>query len=203
MRKNRCLLKKMFFIPVMMVFMVVSFSAVSVQASSIPVADDEQLISGAHSVCIGTVQALNPVWVEDQAGRHIVTEVALQVEESLKGSLPSVINAAYLGGFIDGVGEVAGHAASFKPGERVLVFLNAPNAKGRRHVLEMVQGKFSIISDTATGREVVIRGDGESLKSVDGRISFIKSLSTAPESDQPRDLDEFRQKILNLAGKGE
>jgi len=192
--------KKWFKFCLAMVCLIVAAVSGPVFSSSIPQPSDEYLVTNADSVCIGTVQALNPVWVEDQSGRHIITEVPIQVEETLKGSLPNLVTAAFIGGFRDGVGEVAGHAASFRSGERVLVFLAAPNKGGRRHVVEMVQGKFSIVSDTATGTEVVVRGDGSSLDSVDGRISFIKSSS---QENQPRDLKEFKSTILNLAGKGE
>jgi hypothetical protein len=106
---------------------------------------------------IGEVQSTAGVW--DAARRTIQTRVELAVVETLKGATASRLTFTQVGGRVgDQVSTVAG-AATFEPGERVLVFLER-GADGSLRLSDPLHGKFRVERDPATGRDDIVRFTG-------------------------------------------
>lgn len=121
------------------------------------------LIHGAHKIVIGTCTAITSQWNEDHS--YIFSHVTIQVSESLKGQPPPKIVLTQSGGV---VGDKAMHVvggATFRQGEEVLLFLREMSVRETKEgpkkiitrVFGMSQGKFTIVTDMATGRKITER----------------------------------------------
>lgn len=104
--------------------------------------DFADLAGQADRIVLGTVAGLNSHW--EETGRFIQTDVVIDVERYVTGSGPAQLTLRTLGGRIGGLGQVAEGAASFSPGERVLVFLTAWE-DGTPKVLGYAQGKSRVV----------------------------------------------------------
>jgi hypothetical protein len=115
--------------------------------------DTDELAGRADIVAIGRVVSLRSEWSDD--GRRILTRATVAVEEYLKGEQPQrslVITVP--GGEVEGVGELYSHSARFKKDENVVVFVER-DSRGALHVTGGEQGKFSIIKDERTEKQMV------------------------------------------------
>jgi hypothetical protein len=113
-----------------------------------------ELAAQSRLVVLGRTMATGSDW--NPARTMILTRVDLAIDEVLKGSAPgATLTIHELGGQVGDVASVVAEAASFVPGERVLLFLTSA-ADGRLHVVGLYQGKFSV-ERTATGEDVVLR----------------------------------------------
>ena len=141
-----------------------AFSLVAGSASAsvvIPPADDD-LIVHADAVIIGRVTDIESH--DDQQGK-LSTYITIAIREVLKGSLAqSSLTIRELGGEVGGVVAWVSANPEFSVGERVLLFLDQ-RADGSLRVLHFYLGKFSIITDPATGdlsrRASAPRGRGD------------------------------------------
>jgi hypothetical protein len=119
----------------------------------------EQLARQADVVVVGEVTATAGEW--DAAGTTIHTRVHLQPREILKGAASSPLSFTRLGGRVGDRMSIVGGAASFAPGEHVLVFL-ARHADGSLRLSDLIHGKLRIERDATTGREYATRSTGAS-----------------------------------------
>jgi len=127
-----------------------AFALVAGSASAsvvIPPADDD-LIVHSDAVIIGRVTDIESH--DDRQGK-LSTYITIAIQEVLKGSLAqSSLTIRELGGEVGGVIAWASANPEFSVGERVLLFLDQ-RADGSLRVLHFYLGKFSIITDPATG----------------------------------------------------
>lgn len=98
----------------------------------------------ADSVVVGTVTNVQGEW--DPSLNFIHSNVTLAVERSFHGNASSEIVLRTPGGFVGGIGQQVDGAATFEPGERVLVFLTTWE-DGTLKVLGYAQGKSRIVTD--------------------------------------------------------
>jgi MYXO-CTERM domain-containing protein len=92
----------------------------------------------------------------EEGGKRIYTFWDVQVTETLKGVTgdSGTIRMREMGGEKDGTGMMVSGAASFRPGEDVVVFLSEKNAEGSFDVWGMMMGKYNVQKDE-NGQEVL------------------------------------------------
>jgi hypothetical protein len=103
--------------------------------------DLSQLAQGADAVVHGVVRRVESRWSGDK--QRIVTDVEIQVTESLKGQPGGTVLVTQPGGRVGDVGQVVHGLASFTAGEEVVVFLEKRGARAFR-VASMAQGKYQV-----------------------------------------------------------
>ena len=174
-----------------------AFAVVAGSASAsvvIPPADDD-LIVHADAVIIGRVTDIESH--DDQQGK-LSTYITIAIQEVLKGSLAqSSLTIRELGGEVGGVVAWASANPEFSVGERVLLFLDQ-RADGSLRVLHFYLGKFSIITDPATGDLVAVRPlpDEVTIIAPPGAAAAGIALGAVG-----RGLDEFKDHIRHRAGE--
>jgi hypothetical protein len=166
------------------------FSALLWSAASLATAmvrlDLPTLTHTAQLIVRGHVTQMQSRWTGD--GRQIVTDVELEVDESLKGEPARRLVIQQLGGQVGNIGQRVSGLASFERGEEVVVFLQA-HGRGSFRVSGLAQGKFKVE------------------RSVDGKAAFavpnkhdallLDPITRAPtESNlRPMRLEELREAI--------
>jgi hypothetical protein len=100
-----------------------------------------ELSRKADAVVRGTVRRVESRWSAD--GRRIVTDVEIQVAETLKGAPGSTVLVTQPGGRVGDIGQRVSGLASFAQGEEVVVFLQR-RGKSAFSVRGMAQGKFQV-----------------------------------------------------------
>jgi hypothetical protein len=163
-----------------------------VQASTVIIPSDEELVIGSRAIVRGTV--LNSFSGYDEQRRAIFTYTTLSLSLVLKG-----------GTFLNSTGEIvikepggiAGNMGSdifgipqFTSGEQVLLYLDTwPD--GSLRVYQWFLGKFRITTNTITGREMISREPAESRVTIRGRSTL------GPSTDQS-DLNTYLARVSNL-----
>jgi hypothetical protein len=113
----------------------------SASATTMLRADLPELARTADSIVHGTVRRVESRWSGD--GRRIVTDVEIQVSESLKGQASGSVVVTQPGGRVGDIGQTVSGLASFTPGEEVVLFLERRGARAFR-VAGMAQGKYKV-----------------------------------------------------------
>jgi hypothetical protein len=133
-------------------------SAFPVPATTVVQMSDTDLAAQAAAVILGRVTALQSHL--DAAHGRIFTDVTLAVDEVVAGPrLPATITLRQPGGRIGGIHAWIDGSPEFTIGERVLVYLRVA-LDGSLRVLQLYQGKLSVMIDPLTGDEVAIRING-------------------------------------------
>jgi hypothetical protein len=174
-----------------------AFALVAGSASAsvvIPPADDD-LIVHADAVIIGRVTDIESH--DDRQGK-LSTYITIAIQEVLKGSLAqSSLTIRELGGEVGGVVAWASANPEFSVGERVLLFLDQ-RADGSLRVLHFYLGKFSIITDPATGDLVAVRPLPEEVTIIAPPGAAAAGIALGAVG---RGLDEFKDHIRRRAGE--
>jgi hypothetical protein len=100
-----------------------------------------ELAQTADTVVHGTVRRLESRWSGDRT--RIVTDVEIQVTETLKGQAGGTVLVVQPGGRVGDIGQVVHGLASFAEGEEVVVFLER-RGKSAFRVTGMAQGKYQV-----------------------------------------------------------
>ena len=146
------------------------------------------------AVVLGRVTALESHW--DAARGQIFTDVTLAVEEVLAGpALPASVTLRQPGGRIGAVHSWIDGSPEFLIGERVLVFLRV-SRDGTLRVLQLYQGKLSVMVDPLTGDEMAIRINGGGVRI----LAPLQRGATPPPKDTHR-LDDLRRTIRAVRGR--
>lgn len=103
--------------------------------------DLAHLSETSDAIVRGTVRRVESRWTSDH--RRIVTDVEIQVAESLKGSSAQTLVVLQPGGVVGDIGQKVSGLASFARGEEVVVFLQQ-RGTDRFIVSGMAQGKFRV-----------------------------------------------------------
>jgi hypothetical protein len=160
------------------------------KASLIRVMDLEELVLMADQIAVVDVTSMQSHW--DTPHRNIHTIIQLSVMESWKGSVPSngEMTIRQLGGKVGDIEMTIHGMASFKKGERALVFLKHANIVG------MGQGKRHVRWEDEKKCWMADRPEQSDLITID----HARPVKTSPI--QPSDtLDGLRERIRALAGK--
>lgn len=113
--------------------------------------DVAELSSASDTIVQGTVRRVQSRWSGD--GRRIVTDVEIEVTDTLKGQPGGTVLVTQPGGKVGDIGQVIHGLATFSPGEEVIVFLEK-RGKVSFQVSSMAQGKFQVRRD-ADGKTVL------------------------------------------------
>lgn len=109
--------------------------------------DLPELAQTADTVVHGTVRRMESRWSGDH--RRIVTDVEIQVTETLKGQAGSTVLVVQPGGRVGDIGQIVHGLASFTEGEEVVVFLERRGTSAFR-VTGMAQGKYQVRRSSET-----------------------------------------------------
>ncbi|HSE98694.1 MAG TPA: putative Ig domain-containing protein [Blastocatellia bacterium] len=125
------------------------------EATTVTIPADDDLIIGARAIVRGRVISIESGL--DEHGSRIFTYVTLRVQEVLKGQITArriVIKEE--GGQTPTRGSIIFGSPQFAVDEQVLLYLDTwPDGSFRVH--QMFLGKFSIIADPQSGRDMVVR----------------------------------------------
>lgn len=103
--------------------LMLSFSTARVSAE--PPAALAQRFAGAQRAVIGKVAAVEPRWERNEWGDTlIVSRLAVDVEESLKGISPRRVVVDVEGGTIDGLTLHVSHQVELRAGDRAVLIIN-------------------------------------------------------------------------------
>jgi hypothetical protein len=135
---------------------------------------DRQLADRSDAVVIATVRDAAPHLRTDG---YVVTDYRFDVERTLKGAAAGTITVSEIGGVAGSRFTFISDSASYRPGERVMVFLRK-RGDGTYFTTSMAMGKFSF-TRTARGESVVTR-DVSELRDDPARLAdrfeqFVKS----------------------------
>ena len=106
----------------------------------------EDLARKADMIVLGTVTQQASAW--DAQHTAIYTDVTLAVERVLTGPPEEVVTFRVQGGRVGGIGMGTSNDATFRDGERVIVFLDTRADPST--VVGMQQGKFEVTDNTVT-----------------------------------------------------
>src|SRR4030095_9519904 len=138
--------------------------AAGADASTFTIPTDDDLIIGARAIVRGKVLAVT-CQLDDQTGRGF-TYIRVRVREVLKRKVADrEIFLKEHGGQTANRGSIIFGAPGFEKGERVLLYLDTWN-DGSLRVYQMFLGKFSIVPDPATGKQIVVRSTPDQNTSV-------------------------------------
>ena len=110
---------------VLQFFAICLTAAVSASAADSRQVDLSARTRGARKVVVAKAVSVTPTWRTTAHGdRLIVSDIALQVEETLKGTPASLVWLEVEGGTIDGVTLAVSSQTPMKAGERAVFFLD-------------------------------------------------------------------------------
>jgi hypothetical protein len=127
------------------VLFVLALIAANASAATFLVPKDDDLVRGATAIIAATAGSSTSRYAP---GGWIETVTEMRVEEGIKGNVHAgdVIHVTELGGEVNGVAYVVPGSPQYRPGERVLLFMET-NDRGEWVSKNMALGKFSVIGD--------------------------------------------------------
>ncbi|MEO5989852.1 MAG: hypothetical protein ABIU54_06895 [Candidatus Eisenbacteria bacterium] len=134
--------------------MCVALLATAVSATQVTRMDTRTMAQTSSEIVIGKVTGTQAHW--NDARTKIVTDVRVEVSESLKGGGSTLLTLTQLGGEVDGARYNVPGCPAFRAGEEVLLFVWR-DTQGRAQVNGLAQGKFEIQRDALTGEATVQR----------------------------------------------
>lgn len=169
-------------------------AAAPLAAASFVNVSDEDLADQARVAVVARVISMDPR-AGAASGGGLATEYAVRVEKGLKGRLPEgPLTVRVPGGEgPDGLALTIHGAPRFRPGERVLLFLEPHGAADGFRVLHLFLGAFHRVE--AGGRALALRD-------LAGATELRVGEEGAPapaETERPRDFDAFSRWIADRA----
>jgi subtilase family serine protease len=154
--------------------------------------DDDDLILGADAIVLGQITRLES---HRDVFDRIDTYVTVGLDEVYKGDLRgSEITIREIGGSVGDRAYWVFANPEFVVGERILLFMDQAS-DGTLRTYHFYLGKFSIVTDPATGDPAAVRG-------VPRRVTAMSSVTavTVPAGDVARPLEDFKRHIVSRAG---
>jgi len=193
------------------------------QASGLKQLSLEDMTKASDVIAVGTVMKKQSQWV----GNHIETTIGIQSKEYWKGEMGKSIEITQMGGEVTQPLPIAmesNGAPQFFEGERVVLFLQKPpkspqgkaaaqpdprsKVPGSYKVVGWAQGKYTILPDSKTGEDRVIRLGLENMRildkrDMDKRIAAAQSYAKSRlEKEGKMDKTTPPKEQSPLAGKG-
>jgi hypothetical protein len=184
---------------VVLVLAAMAFAPVMARATTLVHLDTRALAQQSQEIVIGRVSSTHAHWNETHT--RIVTDVDVDVSQSLKGAATTRVTLTQLGGEVDGVRVSVAGCAAFRPGEEALLFVWR-DARGHAQLTGLAQGKFEIERDARTGEAYVQRAaPGFGVREVQ-RLSAVPSGVRAPRLRLADLVSEIRGNLAPAAGSG-
>ena len=152
--------------------LVILFAATSTLATTVRTPSDDDLVVGARAILRGRVLTVSSAPDSADSSR-LYTYTVVRVLEVFKGEVNQrrvVIKEE--GGQVGSRGQIIWGTPQFLPGENVILYLTT-RRDGSLRVHEMFLGKFNIVEDLTTGRQLVTRS------SADENVSVLRSHALA------------------------
>lgn len=137
---------------------------VPARATTVIAPDFDSLVSGADYVVRAVVKSVTSEYRTTPQGRAIFTKVELQVLETITGTPPSPLVLDLLGGTVDGVTMRVEGVPRFKVGDEDILFVQN-NGRQFYPLVGIMNGKYPVKHDAATGTAYVARSNGTPLYS--------------------------------------
>jgi Matrixin len=145
----------------------VAAMAIPVQATTVIIPSDDELIIGSRAIVKGQVTFIGSSYDPNQRG--FFTYITLRVTEVLKGQITTrEVVLKEPGGTAGGFGSMFFGVPQFTVDEQVLVYLDSWQ-DGSLRVYQWFMGKFTIASDASSGQMITSRAPAEGGVSVLGR----------------------------------
>ena len=128
--------------------------ATATHATQIIYRSPKQMGDEAALVVTGKVTGVRSYWNDKQT--KIFTETTIQIDQAYKGTAAPTVRIIQMGGVVGTVRMHVHGALAWRPGEDVLLFLDAYGAD-RYRVAGFSQGKFKVERDPVTGDAFVTR----------------------------------------------
>jgi hypothetical protein len=123
----------------------------------------DQLVRQAELIFQGTVTDARSVWEGEGGQRHIETYVTFKVDDNVKGDAGASYTIRMLGGTVGDQTMEVSDAPKFKVGDRDILFVEH-NYDQFVPLVGIDHGRFHVQHDDATGRDIVVNGEGEPVK---------------------------------------
>jgi hypothetical protein len=120
----------------------------------------DELVEQAQLIFQGTVTDVQSQWTGEGAQRRIVSYVTFRVEESIKHEAGASYTLRMLGGTVNGETMGIADAPLFKKGDRDILFVEN-NGSQFVPLVGIMYGRFRLVHDRGTGREIVTTNTGE------------------------------------------
>lgn len=157
----------------------------SIEATTVRIPQDEDLIIGARAIIRGRV--LNVASAFD--GERIFTYTTIRVQEVLKGQISQRrIVIKEQGGQVGSRGSIIWGTPQFVPQQNVLLYLTT-RGDGSLRVHEMFLGRFDIVEDPATGKQMVTRS------AIDENLVLMKSQTSQSLVTERLELAAYRAMV--------
>jgi hypothetical protein len=139
---------------VLTVLFVTSILTGTAYATQLIYRSPKQMGDEAALVATGKVTGVRSYWNDKQT--KIFTETTIQIDQAYKGTASQTVRIIQMGGVVGTVRMHVHGALGWRPGEEVLLFLDAYDAD-RYRVSGFSQGKFGVERDPVTGEAFVTR----------------------------------------------
>jgi hypothetical protein len=122
----------------------------------------DRMVETSDYIVRVTVRSINSAWRTSTGQRYIGSQVELDVHEVIKGSPPSPLVLDLVGGRVGDQELTIQGAPRFVVGQEHILFVKG---NGRRIIplVGMMHGKYDIRRDQRTGREEILRFNGQPL----------------------------------------
>jgi len=150
--------------------------AISVQATTVIIPSDDELIIGSRAIVKGQVTSIGSSYDANQRG--FFTYITLRVTEVLKGQITTrEVVLKEPGGIAGGFGSMFFGVPQFTVDEQVLLYLDTWQ-DGSLRVYQWFMGKFAISSDASSGQMITSRAPAE------GGVSVLGRSAAGPSTDR-------------------
>lgn len=136
-----------------------SFADAEAEATIIIPKTLRELAAESERVVVAEVVSQRADWLNGDQTTLIYTHTTLKVSESLKGGAIESLTVSEVGGTVGEVTCACAGMPTFRPGERVLLFLYR-DVLGFWRTSGLIQGKFPIVRDMVAKEDIVRLGEG-------------------------------------------
>jgi hypothetical protein len=155
----------------------------------------DQLVQQAELIFQGTVTEVKSVWEGEGAQRHISSYVTFQVEDNVKGNAGSSYTIRMLGGTVGDLAMEVTDTPKFHKGDREVLFVEH-NYDQFVPLVGINHGHFRVQRDDASGRDILLNGEGEPVRDL-AKLGHEEESVTPAEAISPDDLKSAIKEKLN------
>jgi hypothetical protein len=123
-----------------------------------------ELVRKADDVFVGEVSGVQPRILVQNGSEKIVTDVTFRVTKVLKGRADATRVLVFAGGTVGDRTFTVEDVPTFTVGERDVIF--AMTTATMSPIVGMAQGRFRIVKEAASGRDIVQQSDGTPVRDV-------------------------------------
>ncbi len=136
-----------------------------VHATTVIAPSFDRLVDGSDYIVRATVKSISSDWRDNTAkpgSRYIGSRVELDVSEVIKGSPPSPLVLELVGGKVGDEELTVDGAPRFTVGQETVLFVKG-NGRLIVPLVGMMHGKYDVRKNKKTGRDEILRSDGQPL----------------------------------------